>query len=107
MKYEDAPEITRNGMRDAGIDVTAVDRDRCDTRPTNIDGIHNVLNHYDGDNIFEDVIYRLEYDEEATNAVATTDTQDAVISGHHFRQSYGYRDRVVEWCYIPPDEDHR
>jgi len=56
-------------------------------QPTSVDGVLDVLNHYDGDNIFEDVIYSLDYDEAATNAVASEDTEDAVISGHHFRRT--------------------
>lgn len=56
-------------------------------RPTSVDGIIDVLTHYDGDNVFEDVIYGLDYDEAATDAVASPDREDAVISGHHFRRT--------------------
>lgn len=47
------------------------------------------LNDYAGDNIWEDVIYRLAYDEAATNAVEHGDGRDVVIAGVHYRHEGG------------------
>lgn len=43
------------------------------------DTILDKLNSYEGDNLWEDVIYGLDYDEDATKKVAGPDDRDVVI----------------------------
>ena len=45
------------------------------------------LNSYRGDNLWEDVVYALDYDEAATNAVAGPDDRDVVIGGTHYHHN--------------------
>lgn len=45
------------------------------------------LNTYRGDNLWEDVVYALDYDEAATNAVAGPDDRDVVIGGVHYHHN--------------------
>jgi hypothetical protein len=52
---------------------------------TTSDKTLDTLNLYVGDNIWEDVIYGLDYDESATQAVATPDDRDIVIGNTHYR----------------------
>lgn len=51
------------------------------------------LNSYNGENIWEDVIYGLDYDEAATNALAGPDDSHVVIGGVH----YWYDPARAEW----------
>lgn len=53
----------------------------------------DALNDYEGENLWEDVIYTLDYDEAATNAVDSGDGRDVVIGGVH----YHYDQTVSEW----------
>jgi hypothetical protein len=49
----------------------------------------DALNLYVGDDVWGDVIYGLDYDEDATRAVATPDDRDVVIGGTHYRLNEG------------------
>lgn len=58
--------------------------DSCGGTLTSADDVMAKLNDYDGDNIWEDVIYGLDYDEAATDAVAGSGGEDVVIGGVHY-----------------------
>lgn len=53
------------------------------------------LNTYEGDNIWEDVIYGLDYDEEATAAVASVEGRDFVAGGIHYTYAVDEGEWVV------------
>jgi hypothetical protein len=64
--------------------------------------ILDALNDYTGDDLWENVIYRLPYDETATGRIAGPEDGDVVISGIH----YTTRGGTGEWtvcCHDPAE----
>lgn len=66
-------------------------------KPYVVQSVVDQLNAYQGDNIWEDVIYGLDYDEAATRLVSGPGDEDVVIGWTHYRVKQGVWSAVGEF----------
>lgn len=58
------------------------------------------LNSYDGDNIWEDVIYRLDFDEDATDQLYADQERNSYYSDMVVIGGHAYRNIAGRWAEI-------